>query len=436
GTGNAGDTTTSGLEGAWTVTPTQWSINYLQNLFAFNWVQTKSPAGATQWIPDDPAAASMVPDAFDPTKRHAPVMLTTDLSLKFDPEYAKIAKRFLENPAEYEDAFARAWFKLTHRDLGPRARYLGDEVPEKVLIWQDPIPVVDHKLITEDDIEDLKEDILDSGLTVAQLVRTAWGSAASFRGTDMRGGANGARIRLAPQKDWAVNNPSELANVLKTLEGIQKDFNKKARRGKQVSLADVIVLGGAAAIEKAADDAGVEIEVPFRPGRMDASREQTDLVSVAFLEPKADPFRNYYGPDNYLSPTDSMVDRADLLTLTVPEMTVLVGGMRALNANADGSKHGVFTDQPGTLSNDYFLNLLSMSTVWSKSDTEGLYEGRDRSNGELKWTATPVDLIFGSNSELRAVAEVYAEDGSQEKFVEDFVSAWNKVMNLDRFDQT
>ena len=436
GKGNAEDTTTSGLEGAWTVTPTQWSINYLQNLFTFNWVQTKSPAGATQWIPDDPAAANMVPDAHDPTKRHAPVMLTTDLALKFDPEYAKISKRFLENPEEYEIAFAKAWFKLTHRDLGPRARYLGSEVPDEVLIWQDPIPTVDHELIDEDDIEDLQEDILDSGLTVSQLVTTAWASAASFRGTDKRGGANGARIRLAPEKDWAVNNPKELSKVLTELERIQKDFNKSQKGGKQVSLADVIVLGGAAAIEQAAKDGGYDIEVPFTPGRMDASAEQTDVMSVAFLEPTADGFRNYYGKNNYRSPADMLVERADLLTLSVPEMTVLVGGMRSLSANSDGSSHGVFTGEPGELSNDFFVNLLDMSTTWSKSESiEGIYEGRDRQSGEVRWTATPVDLIFGSNSELRAVAEVYAEDKSDEKFVRDFINAWAKVMSLDRFDQ-
>ena len=436
GKGNAEDTTTSGLEGAWTVTPTQWSINYLQNLFTFNWVQTKSPAGATQWIPDDPAAANMVPDAHDPTKRHAPVMLTTDLALKFDPEYAKISKRFLENPEEYEIAFAKAWFKLTHRDLGPRARYLGSEVPDEVLIWQDPIPTVDHELIDEDDIEDLQEDILDSGLTVSQLVTTAWASAASFRGTDKRGGANGARIRLTPEKDWAVNNPKELAKVLTELERIQKDFNKSQKGGKQVSLADVIVLGGAAAIEQAAQDGGYDIEVPFTPGRMDASAEQTDVMSVAFLEPTADGFRNYYGKNNYRSPADMLVERADLLTLSVPEMTVLVGGMRSLSANSDGSSHGVFTGEPGALSNDFFVNLLDMSTTWSKSESiEGIYEGRDRQSGEVRWTATPVDLIFGSNSELRAVAEVYAEDKSDEKFVRDFINAWAKVMSLDRFDQ-
>ncbi|MDH3977405.1 MAG: catalase/peroxidase HPI [Gammaproteobacteria bacterium] len=435
GKGNAGDTTTSGLEGAWTVTPTQWSINFLQNLFTFNWVQTKSPAGATQWIPDDPGAANLVPDAHDPNKRHAPVMLTTDLSLRFDPEYAKIAKRFLANPDEFDLAFAKAWFKLTHRDLGPRVRYLGDEVPAETLIWQDPVPAVDHALIDEDDIDDLKEEIMDSDLTVAQLVRTAWASAVTFRGTDMRGGANGARIRLAPQKDWAVNNPEELAAVIGKLEAIQQDFNEDLGDGKQVSLADVIVLGGAAAIEEAADEAGFDIEVPFTPGRTDASSLQTDVQSFAALEPTADGFRNYYSANAAGSPAEMLVDRANMLTLSVPEMTVLIGGMRALNANAGDSSHGILTDAPGTLSNDFFINLLSMSTVWSKSsDSDGIYEGRDRATGELQWTATPVDLIFGSNSELRAIAEVYAEDDSDEKFVRDFVETWTKVMMLDRFD--
>ena len=434
GKGNAGDTTTSGLEGAWTVTPVQWSINYLQNLFAFNWVQTKSPAGATQWIPDDPAAANLVPDAHDPTKRHAPVMLTTDLALKFDPSYKKIALRFRDNPDEYELAFAKAWFKLTHRDLGPRARYLGSEVPGEVLSWQDPIPAVDHDLIDAADAAKLKSEILESGLTVPELVRTAWASAATFRGTDMRGGANGARIRLAPQKDWAVNNPAELAKVLKQLEGIQKDFNDAQKGGKKVSLADLIVLGGGAAIEQAAKSAGQNVQVPFTPGRADASQDQTDVRSFAVLEPTADGFRNYFGKGSMRSPAEMLVDRADLLTLSVPEMTVLIGGMRALNANTGQSALGVLTDKPGELSNDFFVNLLSMSTKWSKSDSsEGVYEGRDRATGELKWTATPVDLIFGSNSELRAVAEVYAENDSTKKFVGDFVAAWTKVMNLDRF---
>ncbi|MGI9317862.1 MAG: catalase/peroxidase HPI, partial [bacterium] len=436
GKGNAEDTTTSGLEGAWTGTPTLWTTQYLTNLFVYDWVQTKSPAGATQWIPANGAAATLVPDAHDPTKRHPPVMLTTDLALKFDPIYKKIAQRFMENPAEYELAFAKAWFKLTHRDLGPRARYLGNEVPNEILSWQDPVPPVDHELIDKDDIDDLKEEILDSGLSVQQLVRTAWASAASFRGTDMRGGANGARIRLAPQKDWAANDPKDLSEVLQELQSIQEDFNDDQNGSKQVSLADIIVLGGAAAIEKAAGDAGNDIDVPFTPGRTDAAQEQTDVVSVAFLEPTADGFRNYYGEDNYRSPTTMLVDRADLLTLSVPEMTVLVGGMRTLDANVKGAKHGVFTGEPGTLSNDFFVNLLDMSTSWSRSEqTEGIYEGHDRSTGELKWTATPVDLVFGSNSELRAIAEVYAEYEAEEKFVRDFVNAWTKVMNLDRFDE-
>jgi len=435
GSGNAGDTITSGLEGAWTATPTVWSMQYLNNLFAFDWVQTKSPAGAIQWIPSDESASAMVPDAFDATKRHAPIMFTTDLSLKFDPSYREISQRFLKNPAEFELAFAKAWFKLTHRDMGPRARYIGNEIPDEVLIWQDPVPAADYDLVDAKDIAKLKSEILASGLTVSELVRTAWASAATFRGTDMRGGANGARVRLAPQKEWAVNNPAELAKVLKTLEGIQKDFNSAQSGGKRVSLADLIVLGGDAAIEQAARDAGVTVQVPFMPGRTDASQEQTDVPSFAVLEPSADGFRNYFASGNYRSPADMLVDRANLLTLTVPEMTVLVGGMRALDANAGQSAAGVFTNRPGTLSNDFFVNLLDMSTQWSKSsEAEGLYEGRDRSTGELKWTATPVDLVIGSQAELRAVAEVYAENGGQEKFVMDFVDAWTKVMNLDRFD--
>jgi catalase-peroxidase len=437
GKGNAEDTVTSGLEGAWTVTPTQWSMNYLQNLFAYEWVQTRSPAGAIQWIPDDKNAANLVPDAHVPSKRNPPVMLTTDLSLKVDPSYRAISKRFLENPEEFELAFAKAWFKLTHRDMGPRARYIGTEIPDEVLLWQDPVPAVDFELIDAKGIAILKSQILDSGLTIPELVRTAWASASSFRGTDMRGGANGARIRLAPQKDWEVNDPRELARVLKQLEGIRKAFNSAQSGGKQVSLADVIVLGGAAAIEQAAKNAGHDVKVPFTPGRTDASQKQTDVDSFTVLEPTADGFRNYYGSDNYRSPAEMLVDRADLLTLTVPEMTVLVGGMRTLNANAGQSEHGVFTNRPGTLSNDFFVNLLDMSTQWSKSAaSEGIYEGHDRGTGRLKWTATPVDLVFGSNSELRAVAEVYAYNDSQEKFVRDFVAAWTKVMNLDRFDQS
>ena len=435
GKGNGVDTITSGLEGAWTMNPTQWTHQYLTNLFTYEWVKTKSPAGATQWIPKDDAAATLVPDAHDKDKRHAPIMLTTDIALKTDPNYEKIAKRFLENPKEFELAFAKAWFKLTHRDMGPRTRYLGTEVPKEELIWQDPIPAVNHKLIDAKDTESLKNKILKSGLTVPELVRTAWASAASFRGTDLRGGANGARVRLAPQKDWPVNNPAELAKVLTQLEGIQNDFNRAQSKGKKVSLADLIVLGGVAAVEQAAKTAGYPVKVPFTPGRMDASQEQTDVNSFAVLEPKADAFRNYYAEGNLLSPTEMLVDRANMLTLTVPEMTVLVGGMRVLGANSGESKQGVFTGKPGTLSNDFFLNLLDMSTKWQKSsNSEGVYEGIDRKTGELKWTATPVDLIFGSHSELRAIAEVYASEDGKQKFVTDFVNAWNKVMKLDRFD--
>jgi len=435
GKGNADDTITSGLEGAWTSTPTAWSMLYLDNLFRFEWVQTKSPAGAVQWTPKDESAAGLVPDAHDPSKRHAPIMFTTDITLKEDPEFRKIAKRFLDNPKEFDLAFAKAWFKLIHRDMGPRARYVGSEVPAEELLWQDPIPSVDYKLIDATDIAKLKSRILDSGLTVPELVRTAWASAASYRGTDMRGGANGARVRLAPQKDWPANNPDELAKVLKTLEEIQKDFNKSLSGGKKVSLADVIVLGGSAAVEQAAEMAGHSVKVPFTPGRADASQKHTEVKSFAALEPTADGFRNYFGEGNARSPAEMLVDRADLLTLTVPEMTVLVGGMRALNANTGQSAHGVFTDQPGTLSNDFYVNLLDMSTKWSKSSkSEGVYEGRDRATGKVKWTATPVDLIFGSNSELRAVAEVYASNDGKEKFVRDFVDAWTKVMGLDRFD--
>jgi len=434
GSGNAGDTITSGLEGAWSVNPTAWTTQYLDNLFAFEWVQTKSPAGAIQWIPADGAAANLVPDAHDPSKRHAPIMFTTDLSLKFDPSYREISMRFKENPEEFELAFAKAWFKLTHRDMGPSARYVGAEVPAETLLWQDPVPAVDYDLISTADIEQLKSQVLESGLTIPELVRTAWASAASFRGTDMRGGANGARIRLAPQKDWAVNDPDDLAKVLGRLESIQEDFNDAQSGGKKVSLADLIVLGGAAAIEQAAKNAGYKVQVPFTPGRTDASQEQTDVKSFAVLEPTADGFRNYFGAVHYRSPAELLVDRANLLTLTVPEMTVLVGGMRTLDANAGQSQNGVFTDRPGTLSNDFFVNLLDMSTKWSKSSaSEGLYEGRDRGTGELKWTATPVDLIFGSNSELRAVAEVYAADDARAMFVRDYVDAWTKVMNLDRF---
>jgi catalase-peroxidase len=435
GTGKGADAITSGLEGAWSASPVTWSMQYLNNLFAFEWVQTKSPAGATQWIPADEGVSNLVPDAHDPSKRHAPIMFTTDLALKEDPAYRKISKRFLENQEEFELAFAKAWYKLTHRDMGPRGRYLGSEVPDEPLLWQDPVPAVDHPLIDAEDVASLKAEILDSGLTVPELVRTAWASAASFRGTDMRGGANGARIRLAPQKAWAVNDPDQLAKVLERLEDVREDFNDDASGGKQVSLADLIVLGGAAAVEKAARDAGHDVQVPFRPGRTDASQAQTDVQAFAVLEPKADGFRNWFGEEAPRSPADMLVDRAALLTLTVPEMTVLVGGMRALDANAGGARHGVFTDRPGALSNDFFVNLLDMSTKWSKSsETAGVYEGRDRATGELKWTATPVDLLFGSHSELRAIAEVYAADDGREKFVQDFVDAWAKVMTLDRFD--
>ena len=434
GSGKGADTYTSGLEGAWSVNPTAWTHQYLDNLFGYEWVQTKSPAGHIQWIPADGQAANLVPDAHIEGKRHAPIMFTTDLALKVDPEYRKIAKRFHENPEEFEDAFARAWFKLTHRDMGPRAGYLGPDVPDEALIWQDPIPEVDYKLISKGDAEDLKEEILASGLTVPQLVRTAWASASTFRGSDLRGGANGGRVALAPQKDWPVNDPEELDQVLATLEQIRADFNEGGlfRRSK-ISLADMIVLGGAAAIEKAAADAGHDIEVPFTPGRADATQAMTDVEAFAVMEPQADGFRNYFSEESRLSPTDSLVDKADLLTLSVPEMTVLVGGMRSLDANVDGADHGVFTDRPGTLSNDFFVNLLDMSTRWAPSENnEGLYEGHDRQSGELKWTATPVDLIFGSNAELRAVAEYYALSDNDDKFVSDFVAAWTKVMNLDR----
>ncbi|MEM7018211.1 MAG: catalase/peroxidase HPI [Pseudomonadota bacterium] len=437
GSGKGADTITSGLEGAWSVNPIAWTTQYLDNLFGFEWVKTKSPAGATQWIPKDGQAANLVPDAHDPSKRHAPVMFTTDLALKFDPSYKKISKRFQENPKEFELAFAKAWFKLTHRDMGPRARYLGAGVPEETLLWQDPVPPVDHELINAADITKLKSDVLAAGLTGSELVRTAWASASSYRGTDMRGGANGARIRLAPQKDWAANNPAELAKVLKALEKIQSDFNGKQSGGKKVSLSDLIVLAGAAAIEQAAEKAGHKVEVPFKPGRTDASQAQTDVESFGVLEPSADGFRNYFGQGNIGSPADMMVERANLLTLTVPEMAVLVGGMRALNANTGQAAHGIFTDRPGALSNDFFVNLLDMSTAWAKSaNAEGMYEGRDRKTGKVKWTATPVDLMFGSHSELRAIAEVYASDDAHDKFVQDFVEAWTKVMTLDRFDMS
>ncbi len=432
--GNGGDTITSGLEGAWTINPAAWTHNYLETLYAYEWVQTRSPAGAIQWEPAGGAASNLVPDARDPSERHAPMMLTTDLALKVDPAYREITSRWLENPEEFEGAFARAWFKLTHRDMGPASRYLGDLVPDQEFVWQDPIPEVDHTVINAQDAVELKAEILDSGLSTAELVRIAWASASTFRGTDMRGGANGGRIRLAPQNDWAVNDPAELDRVVEALEEIQSDFNSAQSGGKRISLADLIVLGGAVAIEQAAARAGVDVDVPFVPGRMDASEGQTDVDSFALLEPTADGFRNYFASVNPRSPAEMLVEKAALLNLTVPEMAALVGGMRAMNANAGGSAHGVFTDRPGTLSNDFFVNLIDMSTQWTESSTEGIYEGSDRATGELKWTATPVDLIFGSNSELRAVAEFYAADDAQEEFVHDFVEAWTKVMTLDRFD--
>ena len=434
GSGHGVDTVSSGLEGAWSTNPTRWTHDYLTWLYTFDWQQTKSPAGATQWIPKDNKGENFVPDAHDSSKRHPPIMFTTDIALKMDPEYQKVSKRFLDNPKEFELAFAKAWFKLTHRDMGPKARYVGAEVPAEDFIWQDPIPKLDHKLIDAKDVAKLKSTILASDLTIPELVRTAWAAAATFRGTDLRGGANGARIRLAPQKDWEANDPAELAKVLARLESIQNDFNRTLKGGKKVSLADVIVLGGSAAVEEAAKKAGVKLQVPYKPGRMDASQEQTDVHSAAVLEPKADGFRNYFGKDNTLSPAEMLIEKANLLTLSVPEMTVLVGGLRALDANAGHAKHGVFTTRPGTLSNDFFVNLLDMSTKWSKSATEGVYEGRDRASDQVKWTATPVDLIFGSNSELRAVAEVYASDDGKDKFVQYFANAWAKVMDLDRFD--
>ncbi|MCG8436353.1 MAG: catalase-peroxidase, partial [Gammaproteobacteria bacterium] len=415
--------------------PTQWTTLYLQNLLNFEWQQTRSPAGAIQWIPTDESLHNSVPDAHIEGKFNSPVMTTADLALKFDPEYKKIAERFLANPDEYQKAFAKAWYKLTHRDLGPRIRYLGTDVPSEELLWQDPIPEVDYKLISSTHVKNLKKDILQSGLTVPELVRTAWASASSFRASDMRGGANGARVALAPQKDWQANNPRELAAVLTQLKEIQKDFNGSLRGRTKVSLADLIVLGGAAAIEKAAKDAGFDLEVPFRPGRADATQAQTDTQSFALLEPQADAFRNYFNQKkSYRSPAEMLVDKADQLNLTVPEMTVLIGGMRALDANTGGVKHGVLNNRPGTLNNDFFVNLMDMSTQWQKANAGGLYEGVDRKTGRVKYTATPVDIIFSSNSELRAVAEVYAFDNSQEKFVRDFVDAWIKVMNLDRFD--
>ncbi|MXZ60005.1 MAG: catalase/peroxidase HPI [Acidobacteria bacterium] len=426
---------TSGLEGAWSANPVRWTSQFFDNLFGFEWELSKSPAGKHQWVPAGGQGAGLVPDAQDRSKRHTPVMLTTDLSLRFDPEYSKISKRFHENPEEFKVAFAKAWFKLTHRDMGPRVRYLGSEAPDESLIWQDPVPAVDHELIDAADAAALKAEVLASGLGVSELVRTAWASAASFRNTDLRGGANGARVRLAPQKDWEANNPDELAKVLGVLEAIQGSFNSSQTGGKRVSLADLIVLAGAAAVEAAAKAAGHEVEVAFTPGRTDASEEATDADSFAVLEPTADGFRNYFTSDSLRSPTEALVDRASTLNLTAPEMTALVGGMRALGANSGSNGDGVFTDRPGTLSNDFFVNLLDMSTAWSKSaDTEGLYEGRDRQTGELKWTATPVDLIFGSHSELRAIAEVYGADDGGAQLARDFAAAWDKVMSLDRFD--
>ena len=435
GSGKGDDAISSGLEVVWTATPTQWSNNFLSNLFGFEWELTKSPAGAHQWTPKNGAGAGTVPDAHDPSKRHAPSMLTTDLALRLDPAYEKISRRFHENPDQFADAFARAWFKLTHRDMGPRARYLGPEVPAEVLLWQDPVPEVTHELIDRQDIAGLKGKILESGLSIARLVSTAWASAATFRGSDKRGGANGARIRLAPQKDWEINEPAELAKALETLERVQKAFNAAQSGRKAVSFADVIVLGGCAAVEKAAKNAGHDVEVPFTPGRTDASQEQTDVESFKALEPVADGFRNYFKTGLKISPEELLVDRAQLLTLTPPELTVLVGGLRALNANFGQSRHGVFTTRPETLTNDFFVNLLDMGVKWkATSDSKEAFEGRDRASGELKWTGTRVDLIFGSNSEFRALAEVYAADDSQEAFVQDFVEVWNKLMNLDRFD--
>jgi catalase-peroxidase len=446
GKGHGGDTIGSGLEVTWTTTPTKWSNNFFTNLFSYDWELTKSPAGAHQWTPKNDAGNGTVPDAHDPSKRHAPSMLTTDLALRLDPAYEKISRRFYEHPDQFADAFARAWFKLTHRDMGPLPRYLGPLVPKETLIWQDPIPAVDHKLIGEKEIAALKAKILASGLSISQLVTTAWASAASFRGSDKRGGANGARIRLTPQKDWEVNQPAALAKVLKKLEAIQKDFNgpqsngsksngnKGGKKAKQVSLADLVVLGGVAAVEEAAKKAGHKLKIPFSPGRTDASQKQTDVHSFTVMEPKADGFRNYLHSGQKLSAEELLVDRAQLLTLTAPEMTVLVGGLRALNANFGQSKHGVFTNRPETLTNDFFVNLLDMNPKWEPSSAEGVYEGRDRATGKIKWTGTRVDLLFGSHSQLRALAEVYASDDSKQAFVKDFAAAWNKVMNLDRYD--
>ena len=435
GSGNAGNTITSGLEGAWTTTPTKWSNNYFENLFGYEWELTKSPAGANQWKPKGGAGAGSVPDAHDPSKHHAPTMLTSDLALKVDPAYGPISKRFYEHPDQFADAFARAWFKLTHRDMGPRTRYVGSEIPAEVLVWQDPIPAVTYQLIDDTDIASLKATILASGLSVSQLVATAWASASTFRGSDKRGGANGARIRLAPQKYWAVNNLPQLSSVLDILEGIQAEFNTAQSGAKKVSIADLIVLGGSAGIEKAAQQAGQVVKVPFTPGRADATEEQTDVESFAVLEPIADGFRNYLKPRSSVSAEEMLIDKAQLLTLTAPEMTVLIGGMRVLNTNFDHSQHGVFTHRPESLTNDFFVNLIDFGTTWkASSDSKELFEGSDRATGVIKWTATRVDLILGSNSELRALTEVYACEDAQDKFVQDFIAAWTKVMNLDRFD--
>lgn len=434
GEGKAGDTITSGLEGAWTVTPTTWSNNYVQNLYAFEWKLSESPNGAKQWVPENEEEVRIIPDAHDPEKFHAPIMFTTDLALRYDPQYGPITKRFLEEPEYFNETFAKAWFKLTHRDMGPKARYVGSEIPEADLIWQDPLPKADYEVVNAADIRKLKDRIRETGLSDPELVRAAWAAAVTFRETDMRGGANGARIAIAPQKDWDVNDPEELAKVVAALSEVQTGFNEKSRKRK-VSLADLVVLGGVVAIENAAKAAGSEVEVPFTPGRVDATQEQTSVESFNYLRPAADGFRNYYSARARLTPTNMLIDRADMLNLTVPEMTVLVAGMRALDANAGGSKHGVFTDRPGALSNDFFKNLLDMTTEWKPSEAEeGVFIGTDRVSGEQKWTATEVDLVFGSNSELRAVAEVYAYENGQDQFVKDFVSAWTKVMMLDRFD--
>jgi catalase-peroxidase len=434
GSGKAGDAYTSGLEGIWTPTPVAWDNSFFETLFGYEWQLEKSPAGAWQWIPTDPAAADTVTDAHDPSKKHPPVMLTTDLALRMDPIYEPISRRFYENPDEFADAFARAWFKLTHRDMGPVSRYLGPEVPNEQLIWQDPVPDVDHELVDENDIALLKRTILASGLSVSQLVATAWASASTFRDSDNRGGANGARIRLAPQKDWEVNSPAELATVIETLEAIQAEFNSSQTDGEKVSLADLIVLGGCAGVEQAGHDGGYDVKVPFSPGRTDASAEMTDADAFAVLEPKADGFRNYFRDGDKRRPEEVLVDRSSLLSLTAPEMTVLVGGLRVLGANFGHSAHGVFTSRPETLTNDFFVNLLDMGTEWNVSTAEHVYEGRDRNTGEVKWTGTAVDLVFGSNSQLRAIAEVYGSGDAHQKFADDFVSAWTKVMELDRFD--